>query len=160
MGLLSPLVNGFYHAYADVELVANGLPYGGVVAINYEDNLNRAKVRGTGSVPLGLTRGAYEATADFEMLLEAFVIMTTALGPFWRQVPLIFNISYIPLGIAPIPLVTDTIPGSYIGKVTQSGKVSDDALTRKFTLHIPGQILWNNGVAPSVLDQNLIGVVG
>ena len=159
MGLIAPLINGFYHAYADAEIVANGLPYGGVVAANYSDNLNRAKVRGTGSVPLGLTRGAYEAKGDVEMLLEAFAIMTTALGPFWRQVPLIFNFSYVPIGLSPIPLITDTVIG-YIGEVTFSGKVSDDALTRKFTLHIPGQILWNNGALPSVLDQNLIGVVG
>ena len=57
MGLVSPLVNGFYHAFADIEIQANGLLFAGVAAIDYDDNLNRAKVYGTASTPLGLTKG-------------------------------------------------------------------------------------------------------
>ena len=78
------------------------------------------------------------------------------LGP-WRQVPLVITVSYVPSGLGPITPVFDTIPGCYLGKQTASNKVGDEALTRKFELHIPGQILWNG--VPSFIETSTIGAV-
>lgn len=157
MGLVAPLINGAFHAFGDVELVANGLHFAGCVAIDYDDNLRRAMVYGTASTPLGLTKGQYEASGSIELLLEAAQTLQLSLGAF-RQVPLVINVSYIPSGLNPILPVFDVIPGCYIGKVTQSGKVGDDALTRKFELYIPGQILWNG--VPSFIEVSTIGAAG
>jgi hypothetical protein len=127
------------------------------VAVDYDDNLSRALVYGTASTPLGLTKGKYDATGSIELLLEAAQTLQLSLG-VWRQVPLVINVSYIPSGASPILPVFDVIPGCYIGKATQSGKVGDDALTRKFELYIPQQILWNG--VPSFIEVATIGAAG
>ncbi len=157
MALIAPLINGFFHSFADVEVNANGLRFAGVVAIDYDDNLRRAMVYGTASTPLGLTKGQYEASGSIEFLLEAAQTLQLSLGA-WRQVPLVINVSYIPSGLTPILPVFDVIPGCYLGKVTQSGKLGDEALTRKFELYIPQQILWNG--VPSFIETSTIGAAG
>jgi hypothetical protein len=156
MGLTSPLINGFYYAMADVELQANGLLFAGVAAIDYDDNLARAKVYGTASTPLGLTKGKYEANGSIEFYIGAAQILQLSLVA-WRQVPLVITISYVPSGLAPLVPIFDSIPGCYIGKATQANKIGDDALTRKFELHIPGQILWNG--VQSFFETSTIGAV-
>ena len=157
MGLVAPLINGAYHAFGDVELVANNLHFAGCVAIDYDDNLSRALVYGTASTPLGLTKGKYEANGSIELLIEAAQVLQLSLV-LWRQVPLVINVSYIPSGPTPLLPVFDVIPGCYSGKATQSGKVGDEALTRKFELYIPQQILWNG--APSFVETSTIGAAG
>jgi hypothetical protein len=163
MGLLSPLINGFYHSYADIEFTVNGLHFVGITEINYDDNLNRAKVMGTAKIPLGLTGGKYEANGDFEMLLEAAVLMELTLGiPLlggWRQTPVTATISYVPSGITnPLPLIVDVIPAFFIGKKESKNKIGDEASTRRYSMHIPGQILWNG--VPSVIETATLGAVG
>jgi hypothetical protein len=160
MGLTIPLINGDFHSYADIELSFNGLQFAGVTSIDYDDNLNRAKVRGTQSVPLGLTKGAYEANGEIEMLLEAWNLLQFTLNPLggWRQLPLYIGITYAPGGIVPLPIVNDVIPAAYLGKLEAKNKVSDDPVTRRFSLHIPGQILW--GGVSSVLETNTLLAVG
>ena len=149
MALTSPLINGSFHAFADIELNMNGLLFAGVAAIDYDDNLARAKVYGTASVPLGLTKGKYEATASIELYLEAANLLMLTYPGSWRQIPLVININYVPQTFPAIP-VFDLIPTAYLGKQTSSNKVGDDALTRKFELAIPTQIYW--GGVPSFFD--------
>jgi hypothetical protein len=159
MGLIAPLINGNYFAFADIEFRADGLLFAGCTTINYSDNLDRAKVRGTASVPLGLTKGRYEAKGDVEMYLDSFSTLIAALGGgvAWRQVPLAVSITYGPnLGMN-LPLVTDIIEGFYIGEVTAGNSEGDGPLTRKFTMHIPGQILWNG--LPSIIETSTLQAV-
>ena len=157
MGLIAPLINGNYFAFADIELRAQGLLFAGIKVVNYKDNLNRAKVRGSASVPLGLTKGRYEASGDIEMYLDAASTLITALGPGWRQTPVSLSITYGPnLGMN-IPLVTDIIPGAYLGEFDASNSEGDEPLVRKFTLHIPGQILWNG--IPSIIETSTLQAV-
>lgn len=156
MGLTSPLINGSFAAHADVEIVVNGLLFAGVAAIDYDDNLARAKVYGTASTPLGLTKGKYEATGSIELYLEAAQLLMVTLGA-WRQTPLVINISYVPVTFPAIP-VFDVIPQAFLGKQTSSSKVGDDAITRKFDLHIPGQILWSG--LPSFIEVTALTAVG
>jgi hypothetical protein len=149
-GLGSPLINGSFTAFADIELNLNGLLIAGVAAIDYDDNLARSKVYGTSSVPLGLTKGKYEATGSVELYLEAANLILTTYPGTWRMVPIIFNVSYVPFTFPATP-VFDVIPVAYLTKQTSSNKVGDEATTRKFELAIPGQILW--GGAPSFIES-------
>jgi hypothetical protein len=128
-----------------------------VKTINYKDNLGRVKVRGTAMQPLGLTQGRYEANGDIEMYLDAFMLMTQTIGPGWRQQPVFAVINYGPnVGLA-LPIVTDEIPGFYLGEVDASQSEGEEALTRKFTMHIPGQILW--GGVPSIFEPQVLASV-
>jgi hypothetical protein len=159
MALIAPLVNGQYFAFTDITLRVNGLMFAGVKAVNYKDNLGRVKVRGSSAVPLGLTKGRYEANGDIEMYLDAFNTMVLALGAAtpWRMIPFAISITYGPNVGMNLPLVTDIIPGAYLGEVDQSNGEGEDPISRKFTLHIPGQILWNG--VPSIIDTSTLMAV-
>lgn len=149
-GLNSPLINGSFCAFADIELNLNGVLLAGVAAIDYDDNLARAKVYGTSSVPLGLTKGKYEAMGSIELYLEAAQVIMSLYPGTWRMVPIAINISYVPFTFPALP-VFDVIPVAYLTKQTASNKVGDEASTRKFELAIPGQILWNG--VPSFIES-------
>lgn len=155
-----PLINGSYYSYSNIELkigAAAELLIAGVKSINYKDNLGRVKVRGTAMQPLGLTQGRYEANGDIEMYLDAFCLMIGLLGPGWRQMPVYANVTYGPNPGLGIPIVADVIPGFYLGEVDGSHSEGEEALTRKFTMHIPGQILWNE--VPSLIEPQLFAAV-
>jgi hypothetical protein len=155
--MIFPNILGAYYSYSNIELNVNGLQFAGVKTINYKDNLGRVKVRGTAMQPLGLTQGRYEANGDCEMYLDAFNLLINTLGPGWRQVPVFATITYGPnVGLA-IPFIIDEIPGFYIGEVDASQSEGEEALTRKFTMHIPGQILW--GLMPSILEPQILAAV-
>lgn len=154
-----PLINGDYYSYADIQLRFNGLTFVGVKAINYKDNLGRAKVRGTASVPLGLTRGNYEASGDVEMYLSAWAVIMQTFGAVGaiRQIPFSVSITYGPNIGLPIPLVTDIIPAFYLGELDAPQSEGEDALTRKMTMHIPGQILWSG--VPTLIETTTLQAV-
>lgn len=161
MSLTTPLVNGFYPAYADIIFRMNGLQFVGVTSIDYSDDLKRAKVYGTQKVMLGLTTGKYEAEGSVtfllspaQLLLASLSTIGLALGGF-RFVPMGVTISYAPIG--PLPLVTDSFV-CFLGKQEAKNKVGDDALERTFGLYLPGAISWNG--SPGAIDLNSIGAVG
>lgn len=152
-----PLINGVYYSYSNIELQLNGLTFAGVKAINYKDNLGRVKVRGTAMQPLGLTNGRYEANGDIEMYLDAFQLLIQTMGPGWRTIPIFAIVTYgLNLGMTP-PIVTDEIPGFLIGEVDASQSEGEEALVRKFTMHIPGQIVW--GGIPSILEPQILAAI-
>jgi hypothetical protein len=161
--VIFPLINGVYYSYSNIELhigSAAQLQIAGVKTINYKDNLGRVKVRGTAMQPLGLTQGRYEANGDIEMYLDAFMLLVTTLGPGWRQQPVQAVVTYgpgIPFPMPTIPFVTDVIPGFYLGELDASQSEGEEALTRKFTMHIPGQILW--GGVPSLIEPLVLAAV-
>lgn len=156
--MLFPNGLGAFYSYSNIELSVNGLIFAGVKAINYKDNLGRQFVRGTAMQPLGMTQGRYEAHGDIELYLNAFLQLVTTVGPGWRQTPITATITYGPnLAMAPLPFVVDVIPSFWLGEVDASQSESEDALTRKFTMHIPGQILW--GLIPSILEPQILAAV-
>jgi hypothetical protein len=162
-----PLINGMYFSWADVEatttIVASGQPFTfvGVKAINYKASLSKQKVRGTASVSIGLTKGKYEATGDVEFYLPQANLLISTLGPGWMQSPITFQVSYVssgPLGAPgsglPQTVITDTIPPCFLTEMDASQSEGDEPLTRKFTLTIPGQILFNG--IPSIVEPALL----
>lgn len=158
--MIFPLVNGVYYSYSNIELhigVAGELQIAGVKTINYKDNLGRVKVRGTAMQPLGLTQGRYEANGDIELYLDAFMLLVSTLGPGWRLQPVQAVVTYGPNPLLSIPFVTDVIPGFYLGEVDASQSEGEEPLSRKFTMHIPGQILW--GGVPSIIEPQVLAAI-
>lgn len=155
---LFPNVLGAFYSYSNIELSIRGLIFAGVKSINYKDNLGRQFVRGTAMQPLGMTQGRYEAHGDIEMYLEGFALLVTTIGPGWRQQPVTATITYGPnLAMAPLPFLVDVIPTFFFGEVDASQSESEDALTRKFTMHIPTQIILAG--IPSILEPQILAAV-
>lgn len=158
-------INGNYFAFTSIEVWIGPAVSGiavptnlivGFKAINYEDDLTRVKPRGTLSVGLGLTRGRYEAKGSLEMYLNPATQLEALLGPGWRQVQMSATINYAPDDTGLI--VSDQIPAFFLGRKEASQSESDDPLTRKYDLTIPGQILWNG--VPSVIETGATLAIG
>lgn len=116
------------------------LPVAGIKSINYKDNLTRKAVRGTSSVQIGLTQGQYEASGEIEVYLRA-AVLAGLFVPGVRQVPRDIVVTYGPNGDG--LMCVDTLPSVFFGDIDASQSEGDDPLTRKFSLIIPQQILWN-----------------
>lgn len=155
--MIFPNPLGAFYSYSNIELSVNGLIFAGVKAINYKDTLGRQFVRGTAMQPLGMTQGRYEAHGDIEFYLDAFQALIISLGPGWRQRPITATITYGPNPALPLPFIIDVIPSFFLGDADASQSESEDALTRKMTMHIPTQILW--GLIPSILEPQILAAV-
>jgi hypothetical protein len=161
-----PQVNGQYFSWSDVEATfttPTGQPFTflGFKAINYKGSLSKQKVRGNAATPLGTTKGKYEATGDVELFLPQANLLITTMGPGWMQLPITFQVSYVSSGPGGVPadglpqsVITDTIPPCYLTEIDASQSESDEALTRKFTLTIPG-VLKHNGI-PDIVEPALL----
>lgn len=162
MPLAIPQINGFLPAYADVQIRVKGFLFVGVASIEYSDNLSRGQPYGTAAISLGLTKGSYKAKGSVELYLPAAVTLETNLAPLYlplgglRFLPIDFSVSYAPAGLVPIPVVTDTFT-AVIGEISQAERVSDDAITRKYELLIPGTINWNG--IPAISEPGTISAV-
>ena len=156
--MIFPNPLGAYYSYSNIELSVDGLVFAGVKAVNYKDTLGRQFVRGTAMQPLGMTQGRYEAHGDIEFYLEGFMLLVTSLGPGFRQRPITATITYGPnLAMVPLPFIVDVIPAFFLGEIDASQGESEDALTRKMTMHIPTQIQW--GLIPSILEPQILAAV-
>lgn len=148
----TPLLNGVYYAYADIEFQIGTGIYLGLKSINYGIKLQRQYVRGTNRNPLGQTSGQLDMTADFEIYLPQLQFLLQQLGPNYMQVAIpAITVSYgsdpesLPLGI-----VTDTIVAARIVDIEASQSDGLDALVRKVTL-MPQNILLNGQTATTPL---------
>ena len=161
---LFPVINTNYHSWSDVELTIltpAPLTFAGVKSINYSDNLSKKLVHGTAAIPIGATKGKYEAKGDIEMWLPQANLLLTSMGPGWKQFPIqSITVSYVSSGLLgvpgpglPQPVITDSIQGVYLMSLDAAQGESDDPLSRKFGLLIVGQIYWNG--IPSVIDPFL-----
>ena len=141
------LVPGQSFSFSQIETY-QPLPIAGIKRIAYKDNLTRKPVYGTQSVQIGLTRGKYEASGEIEVYLRT-AVLTFFLNPALRMIPFPLTVTYGPNGDG---LVTvDIIPQVLIGDIDADQPEGDEALTRKFNLIIPQQILWNG--IPSIVDS-------
>jgi hypothetical protein len=59
----------------------------------------------------------------------------------------------VPTPGLPQPVITDTIPGCFLSGIDAAQAGGDEALSRKFTLTIVNQILWNG--LPSLIEPLL-----
>jgi hypothetical protein len=144
-------INGNYYSFVNIELrFISTLLVVGIKSLNYKDDLTRKDVRGTASVQIGLTRGAYSASGDVEFYLNPRTTLLRILGPGWRQAQLSASVTYGPDDTG--QLTTDVIPQFFLGEQSADQAESDDPLMRKFHLIIPTQILWDG--MPSIFETS------
>lgn len=74
-------VNGFTPDWANIEIRAGGAVREGVTEINYSESIERAKARGTGRRPKGITDGTYDVdSADMTMNFEEWLLLRNDLA--------------------------------------------------------------------------------
>lgn len=159
------LINGVYVNGADLDFKVNGIQLVGLKTVNYKGGVTMNDVKGAQRVPLGVVFGHYGASGDIELELPAASSLITILTPLgagfggWMRTPCSISCTYGPVVGAFPPIVTDLLPTVYFKEVEASQNITgDDSLSRKFALHIVGQILFN-GVA-SIIETGSIGAIG
>lgn len=159
MAVISPLVNGNYYSFANIEWRIDGLFITGIKSVNYGHKVNSQFVRGTNPLPLGMTQGQYEPHADVELFRPQFNLLVAALGNGYMNVSSSMTITYgNALDNAGLPTVTDTLIGVKITQVELTNADGVDASSVKLTL-MPLQILLN-GINPTFATLPQVGAAG
>lgn len=151
-------VNGFLYSKSSAEIDVDGKKFRGINAIDYKRSIAREDVRGTGSLPIGQTRGDASHEASFELVKhEGFEFINYlaqkarergAAGP--SCVP--FNI-----GVAweePGGAGTHTVEINSATYKEDSTTVGQGAagIIMKFVLHVTKPILYDN--EPIISETN------
>ena len=156
MGLAFPLINGNKFDFSSVEVRVNGVPFGGVKALDYTDTLEPGDVYSAGAaMRIGRTRGQYKAEGSLEMYKDDADKMMTALaaqgmGGF-MEANFIVNADFSELPGAGIQV--DVLSGCRVKKTSSTHQQGSDALTVKFDLDI--LYIIRNGKAPLSVPQML-----
>lgn len=145
-----PLVNGFRHSFASIELKLGNLIFIGFKGINYSRTRNRALVRGNSPDPIGKTRGDNEYSADCELYLAEWNVFQASLGKGYGDQMFQVIVTYTEAGS---DTITDRLLGCSIDSTEASQSQGSDPLTRKFDLK-PLKIILNN------LDDLAVPLVG
>lgn len=75
-----PIINGNHFSFASAIIKLTGKSFYGINSLNYGDKLEMEDVPGNGSMPLGVSVGAYSATSDMEMLTSEAKLLRAELG--------------------------------------------------------------------------------
>ncbi len=147
-----PFVNGFAPSWASIEFkpqILGGAPLPVIVtvqSIDYEVSNDSKEVRGTNPNPLAVTRGEIANTGKCKMLLYEFNQFANALGsadPTGTNAygDVFFDVQ-VQFAEAGGPVITDSLRGCRIYKVTQTMAVGPDAIMVEIDLR-PLQSLRN-----------------
>lgn len=132
-----PLINSNRYAFASIEAMVEGMPYRGVKSVRYKDAVERSKVWGGGSRPLGRTRGKYDPDGSIELFKEEATTLRSALAALgsggWMEAVFTVVVSYAELGQ---PVVTDRLFGCMVTDVEDNHAQGADGLTETWTLSI------------------------
>jgi hypothetical protein len=147
-----PLINGFAPSWASIEAkpqILGGAPLPvlqTIQSIDYEPGNNSKEVRGTNPNPLAVTRGEISNTGKFKILLyelNQFLLALAAVDPTgngaYGDVFFDLQVQYAESGG---PIITDSLRGCRIYKVSQSSSIGPDAIVKEVDLR-PMQILLN-----------------
>jgi hypothetical protein len=130
----TPLINGFYHSWAQVEIVINGRRYLGVKSLNYTFTSAKTKVRGTAQLPIGRTTGQADITGDIELYMAQFNDICSVLGDDFTNA--VFNIDIAYRCQPEDNMVSDELIGVAMAEITSGGADGNDTNTRKLKLDI------------------------
>jgi hypothetical protein len=142
-----PLVNGFRHSWASVEIKLAGVIFY-ITAVNYERTRSRTLVKVNHPDPISKTRGSNEYKADCEMLLAEFtafqaalLIASLATGGLLGYGDIFFDVvvQYTENGL---DTVTDTIKNCTLDSTKAANQEGTDPSKRTFDLG-PLKILFN-----------------
>lgn len=150
-----PLVGGIRHEWSSVVIKLQGDLYIGIKSFSYNDTLGPTKIRGTHPVPIGRTRGEYDAEATIELYTAEARQFRKKLGPGYKEIAFDVVCSYDEDGF---DTITDTIVGCRIKKDQGGGQSGADALSVSWDLDVMN-ILWD-GVSSlkKTLEQATQGV--
>jgi hypothetical protein len=132
-----PLINGNRFDFTSIEIMINGVPYRGVKAIDYEDQLDPKKSYGTSARPLGRNRGPYDASGSLEIFREDWNSIAPVLAALGNggigEANFLVIAHYADFGA---PTITDTLIGCRVKKITNSHAQGASELTVKLELDI------------------------
>lgn len=135
----TPLVNGHRYSFASIELVINGRPISGFTEITYKDSVERGKIHGKGSKPIGRAIGKYECEASCKLYKTDHQELIAALGPGFGKVAFDVTVTY---GEDGEPTTTDTLVGCMIDENDVNNSQGTDGLMVSLKLN-PMEVLWN-----------------
>lgn len=142
-GVIYPLINGHRYSFASIEAVFNGIPLLGFKSINYEAGLEPGELYGTDPNMIGRTRGKKSTSCDFEMYrIEAQLFMGTlgaggiGFGETAFNIIVVWAEPVAAVGLIPAPVITDTIIGCRVKKVSSGNAEGTDGSTLKFECSI------------------------
>jgi len=141
-----PLINGNRYDYSSVEILIQGVPYRGIKSIDYSDSLDPAKQYGTSARPLGRTRGKWDGDGSLEIFKEDAAIIRPVIAALgqggYGEANLTIVVAY---GEPTVGIITDTLIGVRIKKVSDSHAVGNDGITEKWDLDLMD--LLRNGIS-------------
>lgn len=146
-----PLINGTRFEYASIEIKAAGKRYVGVKSIDYSQDLEPGQVYGTHAQKIGRTRGELKPDGSMEMYKEEATNLIVGLGPGYMEVVFDIVVNYS----EGLNIVTDTIKGCRIKKVSDSHSQGTDAITTKLDLDVMSILF--NGIKP--MKDMLNGII-
>lgn len=132
-------INGNFHNHASAEVSFKGAIYRGVTSINYNDELERENVYGTGSESLGGSRGVYKPAGDMELLKSEGARLIKALGDGYGEQEISIVVTYREAS----GVLVDTFPPCFINKVEDTSQQGPAPGKQKFTLFMGGVIKRN-----------------
>jgi hypothetical protein len=139
-----PDVNGVRTSYCSIEFAVNGRRIKGVRSINYRESHEIPKIRGTGSHPMGRTRGVVDFDGDLEIYqadwLELLHFLTLGGTVGFAELSNVITVTYAELA-SPQDTVVDTLRGVRIHSPDSSASEGAEAQVIKLSLSIM-DILW------------------
>lgn len=127
-----PNVNSLILDWSSIEFRWKGYTLKGVKSIAYNEKLDGQIVRGAGVVPMGSTRGVYEATGSVEVYKASSLKMREALGSGWGEQYARTVVSYKEKGQS--KLIKDELYGARLKARDASHSQGGDPLVEKFDL--------------------------
>ena len=134
-------INGNTHNHASAEVSFKGKVYLGVTAVNYNDEVERELVYGTGSEPLGVTKGVYKPNGDIEMLKTESNRLIKELGDGCGEQAISVVISYREAS----GTLVDTLKTCLINKIEDASQQGPSPNKTKLTLTIV-DVISRNGI--------------
>lgn len=162
-----PLINGFRFEWSSVELAVDGSQkYVGVKGLDYTSSLKGNKVYGTSALPIGRTRGQYDATGKLSLYKEEsgdFIAYLATKNPSTGIFEAVFDITVNYSEKIAGQVQTDKLIGCRITSRNDSHAQGGDGLSVDYELDIMSVMYGTNAgstLVPAVFGQtaNLFGL--
>lgn len=154
MSSKNPKINGYGYDYSSITLSVNGLTFSGITSITYNDSVERTKLYGTGSMPVGVTRGQYNCEASLEFHKHEFDRFALAFPSLFDAK---FNITIFHQTTGS-PGSTDVLVDCRIDNIENSYSAGSDGLVVPVTLNVM-EIIRNGKSAFASSIEDIAGSV-
>lgn len=124
--LAVPLINGYRHGFASIELKMGTQIFRGFKSIEYSRTRNREMVMGNSPDPISKTRGENEYEASCELYLAEYRLFQAQLGAGYGDKFFSVMVTY---GETGFDTVTDELLGCTLDSTEMGGSQGPDALT-------------------------------